>query len=203
MEPIPGRPLVSLDVDANIWSHVFTVAPLVVVGSIDPDGSFDLAPKHMVTPLGWGNYFGFVCTPMHRTYHNVRREGVFTVTYVRPTQVVLTSLTASPRADGPGSKPALRALPTFPADIVSGVFLEDGYFFLECELDKIVDDFGDNSLIAGRIIAAYAHEDLLRTSDTDDAERVLRHPLFAYLHPGRYAEVAHTYAFPYPAGFIR
>jgi len=203
MKPIPGSPLVSLDVDAHIWSHVFTVAPLVVVGSIDPDGSFDLAPKHMVTPLGWGNYFGFVCTPTHRTYHNIQREGAFTVTYVRPTQVVLASLAASPRTDGPSSKPALQALPTFPAKVVSGVFLEDGYLFLECELEKIVDDFADNSLIAGRIVAAHAHEDLLRISDTDDAERLLHHPLIAYLHPGRYAEVAHTNAFPYPAGFVR
>ena len=98
VEPVVNRSLISLDVNDPVWPHVFTVAPLVVVGSIYPDGSFDLAPKHMVTPLGWGNYFGFVCTPMHRTYHNVRREGAFTVTYVRPSQVVLASLTANRRA---------------------------------------------------------------------------------------------------------
>jgi hypothetical protein len=29
---------------------------------------------------------------------------------------------------------------------VDGVFVEDAYLFLECALDRIADDFGDNSL---------------------------------------------------------
>jgi hypothetical protein len=66
--------VVSLDVTAPIWERCFTVAPLVLVGTREKDGSYDLAPKHMATPMGWQNYFGFVCTPRHRTYHNVRRE---------------------------------------------------------------------------------------------------------------------------------
>ena len=53
----------------------------------------------MALPLGWQDYFGFVCTPRHRTYHNARRERSFTVTYLRPTQVLLASLAASPRED--------------------------------------------------------------------------------------------------------
>ena len=53
------------------------------------DGGNDLAPKHAAFPLGWGSFFGFVCTPRHSTYHNVRREGIFTVSYPRPTRVVL------------------------------------------------------------------------------------------------------------------
>jgi len=71
--------VVSLDVTAPIWERFFTVAPLVVVGTREEDGSYDLAPKHMATPMGWQNYIGFVCTPRHRTYHNVRRERAFTV----------------------------------------------------------------------------------------------------------------------------
>ena len=193
--------VVSLDVTAPIWERFFTVAPLVLVGTREEDGSYDLAPKHMATPMGWQNYFGFVCTPRHRTYHNVRRERAFTVSYPRPTQVVLASLAASPRIDD--AKPVLGALPTFPARLINGVFIEDGYLFLECELDRIIDDFGENSLVTGKIIAAHLQESALRLSDRADEELLSESPLLVYLAPGRYAEVREGPAFPYPIGFSR
>src|SRR5690606_34430059 len=46
---------VELDVRVPVWDRFFTVAPLVLVGTREPDGRFDLAPKHMVLPLGWQN----------------------------------------------------------------------------------------------------------------------------------------------------
>ena len=79
--------LVSLDVELPIWGQFYTVAPLAVIGTKE-EGGYDLAPKHMVTPLGRENYFGFVCTPNHGTYHNVKKENVFTVSFPRPDQVV-------------------------------------------------------------------------------------------------------------------
>src|SRR5215831_11966329 len=139
----------TLEVDYPIWDRFFTVAPLVLVGTREPQG-YDLAPKHMVTPLGWENYFAFVCASRHRTQQNIEREKFFTVSYPRPTQLVLTSLAAAPRC-GDDSKPSLLALPTFPASQVDGVFVCDAYLFLECTLDRIVDGFGVNSLIIGRI----------------------------------------------------
>ena len=156
----------------------------------------------MAFPMGWENYFGFVCTPRHSTYHNIRREGAFTVSYPRPTQVVLASLAASPR-EADGTKPVLYALPTFPASEVDGIFIEDAYLFLECVLDRIVDDFGENSLIAGRIVAAHVREDYLRTSDRDDSDLIHEAPLLAYLSPGRYARVENSNSFPFPASFMR
>src|SRR5207342_3425489 len=60
-----------------LWERVFTVAPLVIVGSKEADGTYDLAPKHMAMPLGWRRRYGFVCTPRHRTYRNIERHGVF------------------------------------------------------------------------------------------------------------------------------
>jgi hypothetical protein len=32
----------------------------------------------MVTPMGWQNYFGFVCTPAHATCQKIERSGEFT-----------------------------------------------------------------------------------------------------------------------------
>lgn len=187
--------VIPLSLASAVWDHVFTIAPLVVIGTREADGAYDLAPKHMVTPLSWTNYFGFVCTPQHETYHNIKREGVFTVSYLRPTQTVLASLSASPREDD-GSKPGLAALPTWPAKTVDALFVEDAYLFFECELDRIVDGFDINSLIAGRIVAAYAASDSLRQEDGDD-DLLAEAPLLGYLNWGRFARVDESYAFPF------
>lgn len=34
----------------SLWSRVFSVAPLVVVGTREAEGSYDLAPKHLALP---------------------------------------------------------------------------------------------------------------------------------------------------------
>jgi flavin reductase (DIM6/NTAB) family NADH-FMN oxidoreductase RutF len=192
--------LVALDTDFPVWEQFYTVSPLVVIGTRDND-SYDLAPKHMAFPLSWDNYFGFVCTPAHRTYQNILREKCFTVSYPRPDQVVLASLTASPRFEETDEKPVVNALPTFPARHLDGVFLEDGYLFLECELDRIMDGFGRNSLIAGKVIAASVHKDSKLNEEQDAGEMIHQAPLLAYLYPGRFAEIRETRAFPFPREF--
>jgi len=194
--------IVSLDVGAPIWERFFLLAPMVLIGTIEPDGRADLAPKHMVTPMSWENYFGFVCTPRHATYKNIERTGVFTVTYPRPSQILYTSLAASPRCDE-DSKPVLNAFETVPAKTIDGVFVADGYVFFECEAFKIVDGFGVNSLITGKITAAHVHKDALRASELDDQELIHNAPMFAYIHPWRFATVSDTNRFPLPEGMTR
>jgi flavin reductase (DIM6/NTAB) family NADH-FMN oxidoreductase RutF len=202
MTSVAQRTLVSLDLDQSIWERFFTVSPLVVVGTLEQDGGYDLAPKHMAIPLGWGNYFGFICTSRHHTYHNIRRTRVFTVSFPRPSQVLTTSLTATPRCDH-DQKPSLNALPTTPAKVIDGVFLQDTYLNLECTLDRIIDGFGDNSLIAGKIVAAHVDEASLRSADRDDQDLLRQSPLLAYLSPGRFATIDHSQAFPFHKGFKR
>jgi flavin reductase (DIM6/NTAB) family NADH-FMN oxidoreductase RutF len=190
--------LETLDLEYPVWDRCFTVAPLVLVGTIDAEGTPDLAPKHMAFPLGWDNYFGFVCAPSHGTFRNVERMRSFTVTYPRHTDVVATSLTAAPRYED--TKPIVGMLDTFPATEVEGVFVRNGYLFLECALERIIEGFGRNALIAGRIVAAHIDPAALRSSDRDDAEILLEVPLLAYLDPGRFAVIDATQAFPFPAG---
>ena len=202
MDTTDSPDLVNLDTSRPIWDQFFSVAPLVVVGTKEEE-RYNLAPKHMAFPLGWDNYFAFVCTPRHETYHSVLKTGEFTVSYPRPTQVVLASLTAEPREDLDEPKPMLSAMPIFQASEVDGVFLEDGYLFLECRLDKVLDGFSLNSLIVGRIVAAHVHPDALRSADRDDQDLIYQSPLLAYLSPGRYATVKESYAFPFPADFKR
>lgn len=193
---------ISLDPALPIWDRFYMVAPLVVVGTKEPDGTFDLAPKHMVAPLSWENFFGFVCTPSHGTYRNIQRERVFTVSFPRATQIVLTSLSAAPRCDRQ-TKPSLSVLPTIGARSIDGVFLRDASLFFECELHSITDGFGINSLIAGKIVAAHAAPEALRSDDVDDQDVIRRSPLLAYLAPGRFAEIRDSSSFPFPEGFTR
>lgn len=193
--------LIELNTERPIWERFFTVAPLVVIGTKEGD-HYDLAPKHMAMPLGYDNYFGFVCTPRHGTYHNAKREGAFTVSFPHADQVVLTSLAASPRGgEANQEKPILEALPTFRAEEVDALFVAKSYLYLECRLFKIVDGFGENSLICGRIVRAFVEEDALRQPEREDQELIRGRPLLAYLAYGRFAEIKESYAFPFPKDF--
>ncbi len=191
-----------LDVEHPVWEQVYMVAPLALVGTREPDGTFDLAPKHLATPMSWSDHYGFVCTPSHRTYTNAQREGCFTVSFPRPDQIVLTSLAAAPRCDD-DHKHALSAVPTVAATRIEGVFLERAYLHLECEIDRIIDGFDANSLVVGRIVAASASEDSLVDPDRDAQYALQRSPMLVYVHPGRFGEIRHTHAFPFHVGFKR
>jgi flavin reductase (DIM6/NTAB) family NADH-FMN oxidoreductase RutF len=204
MEARPLQKLEDLDLRQPIWHRFFWVSPLAVIGTLESDGRIDFAPKHMVTPMGWDNYFGFVCTPRHSTYVNIERDGVFTVSMPRPDQVLLASLCAAPRCGGEdGDKPVVDTLQTRPATVVKGSFLAQSYLFLECESYKIVDGFGENSLITGKIVAAHIARDSLRTLEHDGQDLIRQAPLLAYLPPARFAKVERTFSFPFPAGFKR
>ena len=194
------RKLVPIDVKEPIWTRFFMVAPLVIVGTREGD-HFNLAPKHMATPVGWDNYFAFVCTPRHSTYRNMRESGYFTVSFPKPSQVVLASITAEPRCGEEREKPDLEHLSTFPATNIDGVFLEDSYLFFECKMEKIIDGFGKFSIIVGFVEAVLVDEDYVRRTELDDSRMINEAPLLAYLSPGRYAAIKNTNTFPFPSGF--
>lgn len=192
---------VDIPVDVPVWDRFFTVAPLVLVGTREPDGSADFAPKHMVTPMGWQNYFGFVCSPTHSTCINIKHTREFTVSYPRPSQILQSSLAASPRKDD--KKPVLDLFDTIPARIVDGALIRDAYLHFECRHYKIIDGFGMNCLITGQIVAASAAPEFVRSAEIDDQELVHESPLMAYLPPGRFASIERSNAFPFPADMKR
>ncbi|UCC24698.1 MAG: flavin reductase [Gemmatimonadales bacterium] len=193
------RGLVSLELTSPIWERFYMASPLVIVGTLEEDGAPDLAPKHMVTPLGWDNYVGFVCSPSHATYLNAVRNGEFTLSFPRPGGVISASMAAAPRC-GEDHKPSLDLLETFQATQVRGPLVADCYLHLECTLHGTWDVFGLNSLVAGSVVAAHVSEDGVRRPDRDDGEVVAEEPLLVYLPPGRYARVSDTQAFPFHRG---
>ncbi|WP_224491112.1 flavin reductase [Robertkochia flava] len=193
--------LTPLDLSIPVWDQTFIVAPLVVIGTKEGD-DYDMAPKHMVTPLGFDNFFGFVCTPDHSTYHNVIKHKSFTVSFPLPGGVTATSLTASPRSSGLSKvKPVIRSLATVKARKVDALLLEDAYLQLECSMFKIIDGFGRNSLITGTIKAAYVNPEYKKVSDRDEQEQLAKNGLLTYIAPGRFTVIRDTYNFPFPKEF--
>lgn len=203
METFKSQNIVQLDITHPIWDRVFTVAPLVVIGTKEGD-EYDLAPKHMATPLGFENFFGFVCTPDHSTYGNIKKSKEFTVSFPLPDQVVMSSLAATPRCETMSKSEAiLNNLPMMMAPSIDAPILDSSYLYFECKLFKIVDGFWTNSLICGEITGAYALEDYIKQSEVDAQEQLFRHPLLAYIANGRYAVIKETHAFPFPKDFKR
>jgi flavin reductase (DIM6/NTAB) family NADH-FMN oxidoreductase RutF len=190
--------LIQLPVE-GLWKQVFAVAPLVLVGTKEGDG-YDFAPKHMAMPLGWEGFYCFVCSPRHATYRNVEAHPQFTVSFPGPEQILESSFAAGGRlADD--AKPTLAAVTTAPACVVDVPVVDGCALYLECELERIVDGFGPDSLIVGRIVSASAAREARRGAQVDDADLVHRLGLLAYLAPGRFAVVRDSLAFPYPIDF--
>lgn len=196
--------MIEITDEGNLWNRCFMVHSLVIVGSKEASGAYNLAPKHMAMPLGFEKYFGFMGTPRKTTYQNIEREKVFTVSFPRPDQVVLSSLTAS-RREADDSKPIIDRIPTVDARKIEGKFLKDSYFQLECRLSEMLGKFGEWEIIVGEIVAAYVHEDVLRREgeDRNDGRLLRKHPLIAYLHPDRFSIIKKSHAFPFPKDFKR
>jgi flavin reductase (DIM6/NTAB) family NADH-FMN oxidoreductase RutF len=193
--------LIKLNLNEPLWDRFFTVAPLIVVGSKEGD-RYDLAPKHMATPVGQSKYFAFVCTPNHSTYHNIKTNKEFSVSFPIPDQLVLTSLSASPRCeDIENAKPIVDVIPTLRCESIDSVFLKDAYLFLECKLFKIIDGFDEYSIIIGSIIEALVNKSYVKISEKDEQEQINKNPLLAYIANGRFAKIHETYNFPFPNGF--
>ena len=45
--------MISLDCGVPIWDRFYVARPLVIIGTTEPDGTIDLAPKHLAGPVSW------------------------------------------------------------------------------------------------------------------------------------------------------
>lgn len=193
---------VVLDCSVPIWDRFYLVRPLVIIGTTEPDGTVDFAPKHMVGPVSWENLFGFVCCDNHATYRNAARTGVFTVSYPTPDQIVETSLTAAPRSPD-DTKPGLESVATVPTTAVEGALVSGARIHLECELERTVEDLGSNVLVIGRVVAAAVDERAVRFLDREDEHVIADAPILVYLQPNRFSVIDDSRSFPFYSGWSR
>jgi flavin reductase (DIM6/NTAB) family NADH-FMN oxidoreductase RutF len=194
--------MISLEINDQFWNRFFTVHGLFLVGSKEPDGGYNLAPKHMGMPMGFSPYFGFIGTPRKATYRNITSHGYFTVSFPHPNQLVSTTLTASQR-EPDNSKPIIESLPTVNAECIEGVVLQNSYLQLECKLHEISGHYGEWEMIVGQIVHAYVDQRCLRKQSVDDNDLIHQTPLLAYLHPDRHAKISESLSIPLPQNFKR
>lgn len=194
--------MIDITDEPNLWERIFMVHSLLVIGSREKNGDYNMAPKHMAMPLGMGPYIGFMGTPRKTTYQNIKREKVFTVSYPQSDQLVFSSITASSR-DEEDEKPAILTVPKVDAQKIDGKFIKGSYLQFECTLHDIMGKFGEWEMIVGKIVAAYVHEDAIRKEgiEADDASLISNNPLLAYLHPGRFSIIKKSNTFPLPKDF--
>ena len=196
-----NKKYIRLSPEEPIWDRVFMVAPLIVVGTKE-ESNYDLAPKHMATLIGPSNYFAFICTPNHGTYQNIKKNKEFSVSFPIPDQVVLASLSASPRCEEQyDKKPIVDELPTSKCKAIDALILNDSYLYFECSLTKIIDGFDAYSIVIGKILEAYVDSAYMKISEKDEQKQIFEHPLLAYIAHGRFAKIRDTYNFPLPKGF--
>ena len=163
--------LVTLGQDWPVWDRVFTVNPLVLIGTRERERWIRPRPQAHGVPHGLGELLRVRLHPAPRDLPQRQARG-------RLHRQLSEADAGRPREPGGITQrerrfqASLYALPTFPASEVDGVFIQDAYLFLECVLDRIVDDFGENSLIAGRVVAAHVSEDYLRASERDDNDLI-------------------------------
>lgn len=196
-----GSEFVELDLDGPLLDRAFRIAPLVLVATMDADGRPDVAPKHMTMPVG-ERHVAFTCTPAHATLGNAIETGAFTVSWLRPQDVLLASLAAAPRFRD-GTKPSLAAVPTRPATVVDGVVVDRASIAVECRLERIVEGFGRWQVVVGSIVHAAIARDTLLGTDEDPQDVLARAPVLAYLHPDHVATISRADRFPYHEGFRR
>ena len=95
----------------------------------------------------------------------------FTVSYPRPDQVLLGSLSAAPRCDGGQKERSLTAVPTIPSG-ESGRCAGRGFLlFLECALERIIDGSSVDGLIVGKVVAVAVLKMALSREDRDENKR--------------------------------
>lgn len=189
-------------VDDDLWDRVHLPSALTVVGTVDRNGSPNLATKHMAMPVSWGPWFGFVCDPSHQTWQNATATGSFTVSYLAPEQALTATMASAPR-NQQDDKPTLATIETRPASKLDGVYVDGCRMALECVLERVVDGLGGNGLLIGKVVAAHVDAEALRSAETDDAESIYTSPLLVYVHPHRFGVLQHTDALPLHAGFRR
>ena len=196
---MPGTK-VAFDPLRSVSSQYAHVSPVILVTTVNADGSLNVAPKTQNTPVGKeGRIFMFVCTPIHHTYQNIKRTGEFVVNYPTPELIEKVAAAASvfeDRADeivGSGLT-ATSSVKVRPPRI------KECQIHLECELVEI-REYGPYGLVVGKVVAASGNEEVVLAADTNTVEfsrRLAQNPLLAYVYPNHFTAVNECRRFVFP-----
>jgi flavin reductase (DIM6/NTAB) family NADH-FMN oxidoreductase RutF len=179
----------------------FTVKPLILVTTLGPEGSPNVAPKTQNMDVGRREqHFAFVCTPQHHTYQNVKANQEFVVNYPGPELIEKVSAAAQEAEDI--DEIALVGLTSIPSMAVKPPRIKECYLHLECKLVEI-KDLEDSSLILGKVVARSADKEVsFKHGKSRENIRLLsKRPLLAYVYPDHYAKINIAEEFVFPKNF--
>jgi flavin reductase (DIM6/NTAB) family NADH-FMN oxidoreductase RutF/uncharacterized protein YciI len=174
---------VAFDPDKHGWHPSVLPGQIVLVSTVDADGTPNVAPKSWVTMAAFaGPIVAFGCTEEHLTLRNVEATGEFVVNVVaEPLTDVVWEMVRS------RGRERLRrsGLTLVAAQRVRPPLVLECPAHLECELDD-VKRYGAEALVFGRIVAASIDRDCTEGSLPDRYFRL--RPVF-FLEEGVYGSL--------------
>jgi len=194
---------VAFDPSRSVSSQYAHVSPVILVTTVNADGSLNVAPKTQNMLVGKeGRIFMFVCTPNHHTYQNIERTGEFVVNYPTPELVENVAASASVFEDG-ADEVADSGLTATPSLKVKPPRIKECPVHLECELAEI-REYGPYGFVVGKVVAASGNEEIVLAANMDTAEfskRLAQNPLLAYVYPNHFTSVNECRKFVYPKNY--
>ncbi|MHB8153268.1 MAG: flavin reductase [Vulcanimicrobiaceae bacterium] len=141
-------PKIAMPLDKRAWVTSLLPQQIVIVSSVDADGTPGIAPKSWVSMAAFeGPILGFGCNVTHHTYHNVRATGDFVIN-VPPARLaeIIWGMAERHGTD----RIAAGGLTLVPAVRVSAPWIEECVGHIECRRIDI-KYMGNEVFIFGKI----------------------------------------------------
>jgi len=165
---------VSIPLDKWQWHPSPLPGPVVLITTVDVDGTPDVAPKSWFTVAAFtGPVLGFGCTEEHRTCRNIRATGQFTVNI--PGVDLADAIWRMPDADDRFADAGLR---TTPGKTITVPAIRECHAHLECQLDQIAEFAEGEVFIFGTVKLVEVKKTALTPADTASRYASLGTPLF-------------------------
>jgi flavin reductase (DIM6/NTAB) family NADH-FMN oxidoreductase RutF/uncharacterized protein YciI len=174
---------ISLSLDKRDWHPSVLPGQIVLVSTVDGEGTPNFAPKSWVMMAAFdGPRLAFGCDTNHRTCANILETGEFVVNV--PAEALAEEIWDTANRHGAERLDATR-FTLRSAQMVAPPLLEECSAHLECRLDD-VKRYGAEVVIFGRVVAASIDS---RCVDGERARQYFRlRPLF-FLEGGTYASL--------------
>lgn len=188
-------------IQLDSYAQYLNLQPLILVTTLGHSGLPNVAPKTQSMHVGrHGEYFAFVCTPLHHTYQNAKAYGEFVVNYPSPELIDKVSATSEFAENEDEVK--LAGLTSVPSLVVKPPRIKECVLHLECRLVE-VKDMDVASIIMGKIVSRSANREMFfKQGKAREIMKLLsKHPLLAYIHPGFYATIGIAKKFPFPKNY--
>ncbi len=151
-----------IEPDKRKWHPSPILGQLVLVTTMNKDGTSNIAPKNWISYMAFGpSLIALGCSTKHWTAKNILRSGEFVVNV--PGTELVDKIWEAGYLDHPRPVESLGLTP-IPSVSVKPPRVEECKAHLECVLDQHFA-YGDEVIMLGRIVAASIDERALKSKD--------------------------------------